>query len=266
MEQKVNIKGLERKPIFDAVRVLLGRGFRQDEVARLDAAIDRALVPELEGATGANGPRLGALSERFESAGRGPGAVSNGSGDPGGVSYGIYQLASRAGTVLRFLQTEGAAWGSDFAGSQPGSPAFSTIWRAIAQREPEAFASAQHLFIKRSHYEPAVAKVLAQTGLDLDTRHPAIRDATWSVAVQHGGAARILITAILRTDTYVDRLDSRYDRHLIEAIYQERTAYVLRVAARSAPGARAVLESITRNRYPAERAAAVAMFDLQALT
>jgi len=34
---------LNRKPIFDEVRLLLGRGFDQAEVVRLDAAIDRAL-------------------------------------------------------------------------------------------------------------------------------------------------------------------------------------------------------------------------------
>lgn len=33
---------MHRKPIFDLVRKLLGRGFRQDEVDALDAAIDRA--------------------------------------------------------------------------------------------------------------------------------------------------------------------------------------------------------------------------------
>lgn len=36
---------LNRKPIFDEVRLLLGRGFDQAEVTRLDAAIDRALDP-----------------------------------------------------------------------------------------------------------------------------------------------------------------------------------------------------------------------------
>lgn len=33
---------LDRKPIFDEVRRLLGRGFEHSEVSRLDAAIDRA--------------------------------------------------------------------------------------------------------------------------------------------------------------------------------------------------------------------------------
>jgi GH24 family phage-related lysozyme (muramidase) len=58
---------MDRTIIFDAVRRLLGRGFRQDEVAALDAAIDRAM-----GASGRDGPPriVGpdgvALIKRFE--------------------------------------------------------------------------------------------------------------------------------------------------------------------------------------------------------
>ena len=37
---------MDRKQIFDAVRRLLGRGFRQAEVAALDAAIDSAMRPD----------------------------------------------------------------------------------------------------------------------------------------------------------------------------------------------------------------------------
>lgn len=33
---------MNRRPIFDAVRAILGRGFRQDEAAALDAACDAA--------------------------------------------------------------------------------------------------------------------------------------------------------------------------------------------------------------------------------
>ena len=60
---------MQRKTIFDAVRQMLGRGFRQAEVERLDQAIDRAL-----GADGAQepprsrsvGPPGVALIKRFE--------------------------------------------------------------------------------------------------------------------------------------------------------------------------------------------------------
>lgn len=248
MEHIVN-----KRLIFDAVRALLGRGFRQDEVDRLDRAIDMA--------QGFAPPRLGALSERFESGGRGPGAVSSGKGDAGGVSYGIWQLSSRAGTAAAFVAGEGLRWQADFAGTVPGSPDFTAAWKAIAAREPDTFAEAQHAFIERTHYRPAVAAVLARTRLDLDTCHPAVRDAAWSVAVQHGGAARILAAAVGRADGACGRGAAGYDRTLVEAIYAERGAYVLRVAARAGPGSAQgrMLQSIARSRYPAELAAALAM-------
>lgn len=242
---------MNRKPIFEAVRALLGRGFSQAEVDLLDDAIDLALAER---------PRLGALSELFESGGRGPGAVSSGTGDPGGVSYGIWQLSSRAGTAAAFAAAEGARWHVDFAGAAPGTAAFSAAWKAIASREPSAFAEAQHRFIARTHYSPAVAEVARRTGIDLDGRHPAVRDATWSVAVQHGGAAAILTAAVATADAALDRTDAGYDRRLVEAIYAERSAYVRRVAARSGGAVRRTLEAVVRSRYPAELAAALAMF------
>lgn len=38
---------------------------------------------------------LGELSEKFETGGRGAGTVSGGQGDPGGASYGSYQMSSK---------------------------------------------------------------------------------------------------------------------------------------------------------------------------
>lgn len=248
-----------KKPIFDAVCGLIGRGLTQAEVDLLDAAIDGAIDRAGEPARW----RLGALSECFESGDRGPGAVSGGTGDPGGVSYGIWQMSSRAGTAAAFVAAEGARWRDEFADAAPGSPAFSAAWRAIAEREPELFAEAQHAFIERTHYRPAVAAVRQRTGLDLDKRHPAVRDASWSVAVQHGGAAGILADAVAGADASRQRGDAGYDRGLVEAIYASRTAYILRVAARAGAGSAQgrTLQSVVRNRYPAELAAALAMFD-----
>jgi GH24 family phage-related lysozyme (muramidase) len=60
---------MNRKPVFDAVRAMLGRGFQATEVSTLDAAIDSALditppVPRELGAAGA------ALIKRWESCGK----------------------------------------------------------------------------------------------------------------------------------------------------------------------------------------------------
>lgn len=43
----MSTEALNRKPIFDTVRTLLGRGFNQAEVNALDAAIDRAIAGEV---------------------------------------------------------------------------------------------------------------------------------------------------------------------------------------------------------------------------
>lgn len=205
--------------------------------------------------------RLGALSERYESGGRGPGTVSSGRGDPGGVSYGLFQLASRAGTVAAFLQAEGAQWAGDFDTARPGTPAFSAAWSKVAARAPEAFAEAQRRFVERTHYRPAVAAVLARTGLDLDRRADAVRDACWSCAVQHGAAARILGEAVTEADRAGSRAAPGYDRALIAAIYAQRTAYVRAIAQRAGAAERVMLLGIASQRYPSELAAALAMLD-----
>ena len=249
----MNIEQVARKPVFDTVREMLGRGFTRPEVRRLDAAIDRMLgigQPETPRAA-----RLGALSERYESGGRGPGTVSSGAADPGGVSYGIYQLASRTGTVARFVANEGKPWARALRAA-PGSAAFSAAWRKVAARSPEEFAQAQHAFIRRTHYDPAVAGVRRATGVNLDGFEQAVRDVVWSVAVQHGGAVRILSAAI-------GAAGAGDPRALIEAIYAERTAYVLRVAGRMKGAARRTLERITQLRYPQEREDALAMLNKQ---
>lgn len=215
-------------------------------------------------AKGAGAHRIGAIAERFESGGRGPGTVSSGAGDPGGISYGTYQLASRTGTLGRFLSAEGARWAAELAtGGKPGSAGFSAVWKAIARRDRAAFGAAQHGFIARTHYTPAIAKVRAAKRFDLDVRHDAVREAVWSVAVQHGGAALILNAAVDAARAGGAEGGADFDRRLVEAIYDARGAYVLRVAAspRLTPREAAQLRSIVATRYPAERKAVLRLFD-----
>ena len=60
---------MQRKTIFHAVRRLLGRAFRQSEVAALDAAIDAALSPDPAQARSV-GPRGIDLIKQFEGCAR----------------------------------------------------------------------------------------------------------------------------------------------------------------------------------------------------
>ncbi|MEG3166364.1 hypothetical protein U1701_17380 [Sphingomonas sp. PB2P19] len=268
---------MNRKPIFDAVRILLGRGFTPSEVKSLDLACDlaeAALSPAAPPAPVENTTRapaspvphvaarsLGSLSEEFESGGRGPETVSGGLNDPGGVSYGVYQLASKSGSCAAFMKVEGRPWAADFGTAVPGSLPFTTASKAVAHRDPDAFRKAQHAFIERTHYRPVLAAVTDRKGIDLDARSDAVSDVAWSCAVQHAGAPNILIEAIDVTDRNTARDDPAYDRQLIEATYATRKAYVLHVASnpKLAPGERAQLISITKNRYPKELAKALAI-------
>ncbi len=241
-----------RQRLADAVRPFGPDGkLLPEHIGPFDAFADALGLPRDEEA---NGHVLGKLSEQYESGGRGPGTVSSGYGDPGGVSYGTYQLASNTGTLSAFLAHEGDPWRAELTrGGQRGSAGFSNAWRAIAKREPERFAAAQHAFIERTHYKLTIAGVKNATGVDLDERSNALRDVVWSVGVQHGGAVRIISDAINTAGKNAS------DAHLIDAIYARRSAYVRSVAARYSGTMRQSLLSVVENRYPAERRAAHAM-------
>jgi hypothetical protein len=73
------------------------------------------------GAAGQQDVRLGQLSEKYESGGRGPATVSSGIGEPGGVSYGTYQLASKIGRADQFVRQY---YPARFQGLTAGSEAF----------------------------------------------------------------------------------------------------------------------------------------------
>jgi len=163
---------------------------------------------------------LGELSAKYETGGRGPGVVSTGSGDPGGVSYGPYQMATKMGTVARFVGQAGFQWAKDFQGLAPGTGPFTACWKRIAANETDAFQKAQHSFIKKSHYDLLAAKILADDGLDVNTRSRAVQDVVWSTAVQHGGGTTIVHKAIGNVTSKPS--DPEFDKQLISAVYAER--------------------------------------------
>ncbi|HST44704.1 MAG TPA: LysM domain-containing protein [Luteimonas sp.] len=180
-------------------------------------------------------PEIGSLSAQYESGTRGPGTVSTGNGDIGGVSYGSYQLSTAAGRPAEFLANEGVAWSADFAGLQPGTRAFSQAWRDVAAREPEAFQQAQHDYIGRTHYQPQVDRVerrttvagvdggIAAAGVDLEQHSRALQNAAWSTGVHHGPASNIVANAVRDVlAAGVQEWDARFDRDVIDAVYTER--------------------------------------------
>lgn len=163
---------------------------------------------------------LGNLSRRYEVSSGGPGTVSHGRGDRGGVSYGTYQLASKLNRPREFLAQEGQGWAAEFAGAEQGGERFTTVWKRIAARDPEAFGQAQHAYIKRTHYDVQIAHVRGRAGMDLSTRSHALQDVIWSTAVQHGPSGNVVVEALKKVG--VAPSDGGFDKELIMAIYAER--------------------------------------------
>ena len=178
-------------------------------------------LPSAAGALGqALADALGALSAKYETGGRGPGVVSTGAGDPGGVSYGSYQMASKMGVVQKFVGQAGFPWAKDFQGLTAGTAPFTACWKRIAAEQTDDFQKAQHAFIKKTHYDLLAAKILADDKLDVNTRSAALRDVVWSTAVQHGPASSIVHRACASLSCPTS--DPTYDKQLICAIYAER--------------------------------------------
>lgn len=177
-------------------------------------------------------PALGKLSEKYETGGRGPGTVSSGKNDPGGASYGSYQLTSQTvkkvkgkqiivtgGRVEEFLKSpEGQKWRREFDGLTPGSSEFSSKWKEIATRDAAAFHAAQHTFTKRTHYDVQTQRLNNKLGLDVSKRSTTLQNVVWSTAVQHGPRTSLINSALKGQD-----LSKMSDREIIQEIYEERS-------------------------------------------
>jgi len=120
----------------------------------------------------------------------------------------------------RFVAQADFPWAQDFAGLAAGTAQFTAVWKRIAAAQTDDFQRAQHAFIKKSHYDPLAAKVLADDSVDVNTRSFAVQNVIWSTAVQHGGATSIVHRAI--ATLACECSDPTYDKQLICAIYAER--------------------------------------------
>ncbi len=161
---------------------------------------------------------LGKLSEKYESGGRGPGTVSSGKGDPGGVSYGTYQLASKIGRADEFVKKY---YPKEFAGLKGGTPEFTKVWKELAAKDAKALHANEHAFIKATHYDPQARKLEKELKLDVEKRSAAFRDVVWSVAVHHGPNTNVITTAA-KPLIEMKPLGEVTDEELMRAIYAER--------------------------------------------
>ena len=178
---------------------------------------------------------IGSLAAKFESRRlEGPGTISSGRNDPGGVSYGTFQLSSNRRKIHEFVASpEASTWAAQLRGKQPATRQFDETWRAIAAADPGGFESAQRAFIVRTNYSEGARQVRQSTGYELENAHPAVRQAFFSTAVQHGptGASGLFGASLRIVAGRVGRSDPRYESALINALYDSRNQQRERYAA-----------------------------------
>ena len=131
--------------------------------------------------------RIGALTEKYETGNKGPGFISNGSkwGDPGGDSYGAYQLESKLGTLQDYI-----AYNDKFSGLlrdlKINSEGFKQKWKQLAKEDPQGFKQSQFDFLctKKGGYNSGI-NYAKELGWAVD--HIALQAAIFSTVNQSGG-------------------------------------------------------------------------------
>ncbi len=139
------------------------------------------------------------------------GFISGGMGgkDPGGISYGRYQLETNKGTMQGFLKSPEGQQFSNLQGVKINSPEFRSEWQKTAAADPHGFDQAQFNYIKTKDYDKAVPYASAK---GFDTENPAIQQALFSTANQSGGWKNIINKSGVRPgDDAATQINKLYD-------------------------------------------------------
>jgi len=187
----------------------------------------------------------GQTSLQFESGGGGPGTVSTGKYDRGGISYGTYQMASKVGVVKEYLSV--SAYADSFKGMEINSDEFIAEWKRLAREEP-GFGADQHDFIQKKHYEPS-QRSLGRNGVDVHSRGKAFQDMVWSTSVQYGaGPTTSNLIARGLKEAYGDGYDINglSDAQVVAAVQESKLRHVatdFRGSPKLIPGLEARIEA-----------------------
>lgn len=222
--------------MFDALssitRIMQQSAGAMQPVKAIRAYESQAIPEQVKQAVNAASPEireaLGSLSAMFESGSRGSAAI--GYDRVGGTSYGKYQIASKVGTMDRFvsfLETRKPEWAAQLKEAGPTNTGSKTgkmpeVWKRLANEHPEAFEGLQTEFIRGETYVPARTMILDATGIDMNNAPKVVQEVLWSTSVQHGatGASRIFNKVIGSFLGTADKAD--FNQKLIEGVYDKR--------------------------------------------
>ena len=203
---------------------------------------EKAIVKPIAGVSG-----LGSLAAKYESGSRGSQAI--GYDSTGGTSYGKYQIATKTGTMDKFMDFLKQDNPKAYERLKNAGPAdsgktgkFAQEWQALASEG--VLGDSEHKFIKSTHYDKAITQLTNVPLQQMISNSGALQEVMWSTSVQHGAAgARKIFESVYRP--------GMSEKDLIKAIYAERATKF----TSSTPGVRASVQ----NRFIDEQSRALEM-------
>lgn len=184
-----NSKSLDKKDDSPpATGVNWGGGGLVDMLSSAGTSVKRFFTGEkVDPIAGSN--ELGSLSAKYESGGRGSEAI--GYDAKGGTSYGKYQIASKTGTMDKFMEYAKTANPDVYNQLQAAGPADggkdggrAKKWQELAQSGQ--LGTMEHDFIKKTHFDPAYQGIQDSGLRDQISGSKTMQDVLMSTAVQHG--------------------------------------------------------------------------------
>lgn len=250
-----SFKKVLKQIVITIAKMISGIGKFANIIGKLltgDFAGAKALIGNMfSGGVDLSDKRLGALSSKYEGA---PGTT----GGSGGA-YGSWQIIpDNIPDFLQHLSGINTEWYNRLSNAGAvGSADFDQEWRDIASEDPEGFREAQRQYIAKTHYAPQVAQILNSTGLNIEKQSRGVREAVWSVAVQHGGGTNIIERAIQAMGgASAINMSAESQKALIDAIYNVRNGYTA--------NSEGVTAEQLHDRWDSERADAKAIIQQEA--
>ena len=203
---------------------------------------EKAITKPIAGVSG-----LGSLAAKYESGSKGSQAI--GYDSTGGTSYGKYQIASKTGTMDKFMDFLKQDNPKAYERLKNAGPAdsgktgkFAQEWKALASEG--VLGDSEHKFIKSTHYDAAIRQLTTVSLQQMISNSAALQEVMWSTSVQHGAAmARKIFESVYR--------QGMSEKDLIKAIYADR--------ATKFPGSTPEVRASVRNRFIDEQSRALEM-------
>lgn len=190
-----------------------------ERVLEVGGAVENAIENSILKRKNVNFTQIGFISAKYETGGFEPGMISSGSGDFGGISYGIPQFSTNTGSADAFvtwLKEENPEMGAHFKEYSAGAEEFSNAWKQTADEYGDKFGYMQTNY----EYETVIVKLVDEAkqkyGIDYE-RSPALRELIYSTGVQfHCGE--------LGLSALGDVNATMTDREIINASYDNKIA------------------------------------------